>query len=262
MIHIFATVCGRTEFIELQNRAFQKNLQEDFKFTIFNNCMWDRMAEYDGIKSTCQRLGLECIDIQKDPDLIRRCDAIEPLPTFNGRGNYTIVNVAAQYSDNWAWENVISKEPGAILLLHADVFMAQLVKLTSYLERYQLGYVPQARDGAGEYMHDALVLADIPKLPDVKSICWCGGQINGVSVDGGGQTFHYLTAHPELSTLRIGCHYHQDDPGLGFHPTDFEMFHLEDVPAFLHYRTGYNWNGRSTEYHEVKTEWLKRTLAL
>ena len=88
--------------------------------------MWDRPYEYDSIRQACRQLSLEVIDIQKDPDLIRRCDAIEPLPTFNNRGNYSIINLAAQYSDNWAWENVISKSSDPILLLHADVFCRRL----------------------------------------------------------------------------------------------------------------------------------------
>ena len=111
-------------------------------------------------------------------------------------------------------------------------------------------------------MHDALVWADIPKLPDVNTVCWCGGTINNVAVDGGGQTHHYLVAHPELNTLKFGCFYHQDEPETSFHPSDYEMFHVGDSPAFLHYRTGYNWNRRSDDYHAQKTEWLKRRLAL
>ena len=262
MIHVFVTVCGRTEFIRLQVESFRKYLNEPHRFTVFNNCMWDRPHEYNGIVSTCRELGVELIDIQKDPDLIRRCDAIEPLPTFNNRGNYSIINLAAQYSDNWAWENVISKEQMPILLLHADVFPEKPIFLTDAVKGYQLGYVPQARAGAGEYMHDALVYADIPNLPDVNTICWCGGQVNGVAVDGGGQTHHYLEAHPEISTLKFGCFYHQDEPETPFHPSDYEIYQIGDNPAFLHYRTGYNWNHRSREYHEAKESWLKTRLAL
>lgn len=263
MIHIYATSCGRPEFIDFQMRAFQKNLQESFEFTVFNNSMWDKPEEYDGINTTCNRLGIKVIDIQKDAGLIAECEAIEKIKIFNHDGNYTIINLAAQYSDNWAWRNVIAKQQGAIGLFHADVFMIKPAVLTDYLKDNDLVYVPQSRPGlGGDYMHDSLLLANIPNLPAVETINWCGGSINGIAVDGGGHTFHYLEAHPEIKKLGTDYHYVQDDAGLDFHPTDFEYYPLNGYEAFIHYRTGMNWNGRSEGYHEAKTKWLRQQIGL
>lgn len=263
MIQIYVTSCGRPELIDFQMKAFQKNLQEDFRFTVFNNSMWDRPDEYDGINSTCRRLGIEVIDIQKDAGLIAECEAIEKIKIFNGQGNYTIINLAAQYSDNWAWRNVIAQQTDPIALFHADVFAIQPVKISDYLTNHDLVYVPQSRPGlGGDYMHDSLLFANLKNLPDVQSINWCGGLINGIAVDGGGQTFHYLEAHPEIKKLGTGYHYVQDDAGLDFHPSDFEYYPLSGYEAFLHYRTGMNWNSRSQEYHERKTTWLRQQIGL
>lgn len=263
MIHLFVTSCGRPELIELQMQAFQKNLQEVFKFTVFNNSMWDKPQEYNGINEMCRKLHIQVIDIQKDPALIVECEQIEKIKIFNTQGNYTIVNLAAQYSDNWAWRNVISKETGAIGLFHADVFMVRPATLTDYLKNNDLVYVPQSRPGiGGDYMHDSLVLANIQNLPDVQTINWCGGLINGIPVDGGGQTYHYLKAHPDIKKFQIGYHYVQDDLDLDFHPSDFEWYPFDGYEAFLHYRTGMDWNHRGLQYHEAKTKWLMKQLDL
>ena len=111
-------------------------------------------------------------------------------------------------------------------------------------------------------MHDALVLADMSRLPDANEINWWGSLVNGIATDIGGQTFFYLKNHPDLKVTHITPGYCQDDPTLDFHPSEYEVFSINDKPVALHYFRGSNWNYRPDEYHEKKTAWLKRRLNL
>jgi hypothetical protein len=264
MIHIHAFTSNRPDFIELQVRSFQKYLQEDFTFTIFNNSKFDRQNEYAGIEATCRKLGIPTWDVEKDDDLIARCNAVEKSCTvFNNRGSWSNPNCAGCYACCYVWEKYIAKQAGNVCLLHPDVFLDRPVWLSNYLNMTPLAFIPQTRPGLGGlHMHDALVLADMSRLPEPETINWWGSLVNGIATDIGGQTYFYLKAHPELNPTLITPGYCQDNPELDFHPSEYEVFSVNGAPIALHYFRGSNWNYRSEEYHKLKTEWLKRSLKL
>jgi hypothetical protein len=264
LIHIFAFTSNRADFIELQMRSFKKYLQEDFTFTILNNSKFDRLQEYEGIETMCRKWGITTHDIEKDQDLIDRCNAIEKSCTvFNNRGSWSNPNCAGLYACCYAWEKYISLETGPICLLHPDVFLDRPIKLTDYLEKTPLCFIPQSRPNlGGNHMHDALVLADMSRLPDPDQINWWGSLVNGIATDIGGQTYFYLKAHPDLNPTLIQPWYHPDDPEVDFHPAEYEVFAIADKPIALHYFRGSNWNYRPEIYHKLKTAWLKKRLNL
>jgi len=264
MLKIYAFTSNRPDLIELQLLSFEKYLQEPFTFTIFNNSKFDRTHEYNAINGMCKRFGISVFDVEKDQDLIDRCNAVEKSCTvFNDQGRWSNGNCAGCYACCYVWEKFIAKETGNICLLHPDVFLMSPVKLTDYLQSSPLCFIPQTRENLGGFhMHDALVLADMSRLPDPLSINWWGSLVNGIPTDIGGQTYFYLKNHPELEPTYITPWYHEDDPEVDFHPAEYEIFAIADQPIALHYFRGSNWNGRSEEYHRKKTEWLKKQLNL
>lgn len=264
MIKFFAFTSNRSDFIELQVRSFRQYLQEPFEFVIFNNSKFDRMHEYQHIEDTCRKWGVKTFDVEKDDDLVARCNVTEKSCTvFNSRGSWSNPNCAGNYAACYIWEKYILKESGNICLLHPDVFLDRPVKLSDYIQDTPLAFIPQSRPNLGGiHMHDALVLADMSRLPDPQDIFWWGSLVNGIATDIGGQTFFYLQNHPNLNPVLIQPAYCQDDPTLDFHPSEYEVFSVEEKPIALHYFRGSNWNRRSEDYHQKKTEWLKRRLAL
>ena len=264
MLKFFAFTSNRVDLIELQIRSFKKYLQEDFTFTIFNNSKFDRPQEHEGIEQMCRKWGITTHDVEKDQELIDRCNRIETKCTvFNNQGSWSNNNCAGLYACCYVWEKFIVKETGPICLLHPDVFLERPVKLTDYLQDSPLCFIPQTRENlGGNHMHDALVLADMSRLPDAKDIFWWGSLVNGISTDIGGQTYFYLKAHPELIPTYIQPHYYEDDPAVDFHPSEYEIFSINDRPIALHYLRASNWNYRSAEYHQRKTAWLKQRLNL
>lgn len=271
VLKIYAFTAHRPEFIDLQLKCFQKHLQEEFVFTIFNNSNLDCMrVNYNPINEACKKSGVQVIDIQKDVDLIARCQSVEKsCPVFDTQGenigNYPNSNCAGCYAACYAWERVISKETSPILLLHPDVFMVQPSKLTDYLKDYTMGFVSQSRPGlGGNYMHDVCVLADMSKVPEPSAINWWGGRINGCPVDIGGQTFHYFKKHPEIKFFGIRPEFVADDPALDFHPSEYEILRFvpDEKAIFLHYFRGSNWDLKSPGYHVQKEIWLRNILGV
>lgn len=271
MIRIYTISNSRPDFILMQNEMFKRHLKEDYEFTVFNNTHLDAENHHRCmfIDKAIADVGAQDIPVQYDGELAKELQRKEETCSiFNGRGFYSSPNVANAYALCWAWKNVIGKERGNICLLDSDVFLTADIMLSSYLVSHDLCYVPQARPGV-EYMWNAFVLADLKRLPVPETIDWYCGKVNGVPVDVSGQTSRYLLAHPGVRKNFIQPCYTEFDNTLDFSPADYETFwighpHISGSKEkfALHYRSGSNWNGRSDDYHERKTAWLKKQLSL
>ena len=258
MIKLFTFGSNRSDFIGLQMRSFQRHLQEDFELVVFNNARFDTTggADYQGLHEQGRAAGAKVIDVEKDPGLVERCQKIElSCSLFNHAGLYSNANVAHAYALCWAWENHISKEKGAVGIIDSDVFLVEPIKLTDHLYPHQMRNVPDGKphpDGRTfHYMWPTFFLADMPTLPDPQTLNWWCGRIQDVPVDVGGQTYHYFQSHPALDVVPVRRAYFQE--------MDYDEFYLGDK-TILHYRSGSNWNHRTTEYHQRKTAWLKERI--
>jgi hypothetical protein len=265
VIKIFAFTSNRSDLIELQLKSFRKHIQEEFTFTIFNSRKFDYdRTEYPKINEECERLGIPVFDVEKDDELIARCNAAEPrFGVFNAAGKWSNNNCAGNYSACYVWEKFMVKESGPVCLLHPDLFFIKPIKLTDYLKDTPLCFMPQTRPNLGGiHMHDALVLADMVRLPEPEKIFWWGSKVNGIDTDIGGQSFFYLQRHPEINPTLIQQWFREDDPTTDFHPSEYEDIGINDEVVALHYLRASNWNHRPEEYHVKKTAWIKKRLGL
>lgn len=270
MIRIFTFASHRTDFIGLQLDSFRKHLRDEFEFVVFNNSKFDNQGDslYNEIASTCSRLGVRCIDIQKDDNLIRRCQAIEKACTiFQWQGRYSNANVSHAYALCWAWENVMAQERQPIAIFDSDVFLIESISLEKGMAPYDICRIPDGRPRHGRepirYMWPTFVLLNMATLPDPRLMFWYCGQVDGVPVDVAGQTHHYFEAHPELKVLNTPHTHFADSDRCPVGPADFDEFYLPvdgEPRTVFHYRSGSNWNHQSHEYHVRKTEWLKQRI--
>ena len=270
MIRIYTFSTNRPDFIGLQLESFRKNLREDFEYIVFNNARHDITggADYDGIHRMGKELGVRVIDIERDTDLVARCQAIEPGgPVLAPSGQYANANVAHAYALRWAWDNYISKETGPIAIFDSDVFLIQPVKLTDALQDHVMANISDGKPRPNEpdrpilYMWPTFMLADMGKLPDKETLNWWCGRIDGVPVDVGGQTYHYFQSHldlPILNVRRLNAYY-LDSSSCPVNPPNYDEFYLGDA-IILHYRSGSDWDHRGPDYHHKKTEWLKKRI--
>ena len=258
MLKIYTFAHKRPDFISLQMQSFQ-HIKEDFSFTVFNNASFDINREnYEKINLTCQQNNVRVEDVLKD-DCVEYCQRQEAsCPIFLPDGEYHNPNVACAYPLVWAWRNIISRQQDPILILDSDMFVLKDMRFSDWLSYNQLAYLPQGRPEVLEYMWNALVLANTHMLPECRNINWYCGTVNGTPVDVGGQTYHYLQAHPELKVYKIPFQHYWADDKTNFNPSDYEL--MGPDKSVLHYRSGSNWNGRPNEYHTAKTIWLKELL--
>jgi hypothetical protein len=261
MLNIFTFVTNKPDFIELQLKSFQKHLKEEFTFTVFNNAGMGNPEFFSLITEECTRLGIRSINIQYDQDLVNRCEAGGSWPIFRANRRYKDTGAACGYSVCWAWENIISKHQGHILLMHHDMFLIKDVVLTDYLQTNELVFVPQCRPEVDMYMWEGFVLADMDILPEPRSVNWWCGRVNGTKVDVGGQTWHYLKAHPGVRVMCLAPDHTEDDPNVDFHPSRYEFITFNQERIVLHYRAASDWMQLGPEYHAKKKLWLLRQLS-
>lgn len=270
MIKIYTFASNRADFITLQAYSFRKHLKEEFEFIIFNNAKFDITggADYAGIHAVGKAAGAQVIDVVRDMELVNRCQAIESGgPVLASSGQYANANVAHAYALRWAWENHISKEKDIIAILDSDVFLIQPVNLTEELGSHQMLNISDGKPRPAEpdrpilYMWPTFFVADMARLPDAGTLNWWCGRIEGVPVDVGGQTYHYFQAHLDLDVVNVRhLHsYYLDESSCEVHPANYDEFYLTNA-IVLHYRSGSNWNHQTKEFHQKKTEWLKRRI--
>jgi len=260
MIKIFTFGSNRADFIGLQLRSFQRHLKEDIEFVVFNNATYDNGAggNYNGLHEQAKAFGIRMIDVVKDPGLVERCQKIElSCPLFNHQGLYSNANVAHAYALCWAWENHISKERQPIAIFDSDVFLIEPVSLTEMMLPHVMLNVPDGKthqqDGrVFRYMWPTFVVMDMARLPDPETVNWWCGRVENTPVDVGGQTYHYFQAHPDLDVISARKLHHTE-----FSTDEFYLTKGDQCATVLHYRSGSNWDHRSREFHQQKTEWLK-----
>jgi hypothetical protein len=205
--------------------------------------------------------------------IIEACQKREPSCSLFTHDLYSNANVAHAYALCWAWDKYISTETGPIAILDSDVFLIEPINLTEILNGHHICYVQDGKphqDGrVFHYMWPTFSLMNMDRLPEPSTLCWWCGRIEDVPVDVAGQTYHYFQTHPELDTYIIPRKYSHwlEADGItcpepcNFTPTDYDEFYLEGKTV-LHYRSGSNWNGKSPEYHAIKTAWLKRRMGI
>jgi len=258
MLKIYTFAHKRPDFLEIQLKSFQKNLEDDFEFIVFNNAIFDiNKSDYNNINTWCKDNNIQCIDIENNKILSSKFNG-EIL--FNVDGTYANSYLACAYPLCWAWTNIISKTDDKICIIDSDMFFIEKENISNLLDKYDIIYNEQLR-GHIYYMWNGIVFANLSTLPDASSINWWCGRCEGIAVDVGGQTYHYLKKYKDqIKNIKSESIHFDEDPDCGFSPANYEYICLEGRRSILHYIAGSNWNNMSPDYHNKKTEWLKNKL--
>ena len=284
MIKIFSCNGICPQFIELQLDSFQKYLQEDFEYIIFNSKLIDRNPEKaEEVSKVCNSRHIQVVEVPRD----RNTEMLR-LKTDSNAGklfdeNDKIIaaysSATADYMFQWAWEKVISKEQGSICWLHSDVFLTELIKFTDCLQESPLYFNPRRYAFGGDEitcLGEDFVLADMSKLPAPETMNWFSGTIKGRPTVAGGFTYYWLQAHPEVKWLELPIvDSNFDDANVDFHPSRYQFFVLGGK-RMLHYLSGAQVPCRpikggghqdfsiaeAAEYHKKKLAWAKRVIGI
>lgn len=265
VIKIYTFAHKRPDFIELQLKSFEKNLENEYEFIVYNNAVFDKdRTHYNQIQNICKKHNIKCIDVQRDNDLIAKLKSYNNEHIFNGEGMYFNAVIACAYPLCYAWKHNFSSSNDKICIIDSDMFIVEKENFANVLNQYDIMCQLHSRGPNGEvyYIWNGFVLMNLNNLENKSDLVWWCGYVNGYPVDVGGQTFHYLEKNKDK--IKIGGlvqHYIGEDPNCDFSPANYEYFEFgNSVRSILHHRGGSNWHSCSKDYVDRKTIWLKKQI--
>jgi hypothetical protein len=281
---IFTYAYNRPDFVEIQHKTFQKFLEDEYEFVVFNDAVDSSIHRQ--IHAICAQYSIRCIDIPQaihdQPYLPREPEEWYHAPAVRN------VNVV-QYSLNtlgFAHDDVV-------MLIDSDMFLVKKFNISRYMAGYDLAGLKCLKEGV-TYLWIGIAFLNMATMPNKTTINFNCGRVGKVSVDAGGHTHDYLVSNPQVRTryfdnFYINCyggntitsraHNMQDKQyttqllrRLGFNNLAIDLieagahrieFLLDN--HFFHYRSGTNWNHQSNKYHDAKTRlfktFIQKTLA-
>lgn len=279
---IVTAVVNNPTFIEIQYHTLKKYFKGDYEFIVFNDAKdFPDMTNGNDvtikakIETTCQNLGIECINIPNEHHATVLCAAIRCADSMN--------YILQYQKDN----------PDKYLLLDSDMFLIDTFDIEKY-SNYDCAIVLQSRNENNiNYFWNGIYYFDMIKMKNIELLNWncCPGcdvggmmqqwlqlQMNGSNMPNTDEIrrtdkkFHTETIY----FIKHLCSCSWDKTEL---PTNLQERHniidfiKQDVrnkndkfcceiydDVFLHYKAGGNWNGEGMELHNYLTNLLKKVL--
>lgn len=186
MMHIYTYAHKRPDFIKIQLNSIEKHVKSDYKYVVFNNSI-DSKELYDEIHDTCKELGVECVDIQKDWDVINATNRIGPM--INGYAN---PNVACSYPIIWTFKKYISDQE-KVCIIDSDMFFMEDINFEDLMGDKDVVCIPQYRANHSiKYYWNAFICLNLKQNPLLKNLDWNFGCVDGTETDVGGFMNDYL----------------------------------------------------------------------
>lgn len=172
-----------------------------------------------------------------------------------------------------------------LVLLDSDVFLIKKINIRDVLKGYDLaGW--HISNGHVHYLWHGLAILNMATLPNIRSLNFNCGKVEGKPIDAGGYSYFYLKNNPSIK-IRWLDYYHagslycqsckQSQKAMCNHNIEvlqkrgLKEHHIELLHAaqnieffynntFLHYRGGTNWDNKNEQYHNNKTKAIDKFL--
>lgn len=232
----------RSDFIPMQRDCLKKYLVEPFEYVVFNNTPDGQSAS--NVESVCSQNNIRCVRVADRNGSI-------------GSGSHAAAL-------NWSFRNIILPEKcDYLILIDFDMFLMSSFSIESFLADSDMSGVQQS-NGVTTYYWPGMLILRISALPNVETIDFSCGVIDGVQIDSGGFISYYVKNNPNIRiknmvhTCQIASQQH------------FSDFFVEDISSkygpdfgfeiyaekFLHYGRGSNWNNSPQDFVDKKTALL------
>ncbi len=192
---IFTCAFNRPDFIEIQHKTFQKFIEDDYEFVVFNDASNHNAEQH--IKNMCDKYDIECIRIP--PEIHNK----PYLPRWPGENYHApaVRNVnAVMYSLNTRGFD----HDDILVMLESDVFLVKPINISQLMQHYDIAgrfITPSKRIGwIGEitYLWHGLAFLNLKTMPNKRTITFNCGRVDNTPVDAGGQSYYYLRNNPEI----------------------------------------------------------------
>lgn len=245
MNKIYSVHYNRPDLLELQYFSIKSHLKNEFLFTVINNANDNNIRlELDSI---CKKLNLE---------------------VFYGNGTSELAGEHHQQALNNCWKSLCVNDKNYVWLLDGDVFLLQDIEINSFMNGCAIAGARQNREPNYNYLTPCIVIFDMTKLPEPELINWSGCFVNGVGLDTGGSTYFYLEKYKNIKNnskdLRSSWHIKKENNNLHCLPDSLVSLYKDEYcieffgNEFIHYRASSNWNYKSNNHHDLKTNFIRK----
>lgn len=244
MIKIYTFADKRPDFIILQNKLFKKFIEDDYEFIVINAASSNELKE--NINFVCEKLNLQCLNF---PVL----NHFSPQP-------------ACSKPIQWCWDNYISKDNKNIsFIIDSDMFLVGAFNVEKYLNNNDICADYDKRLHVN-YIWNGLMIFS-PNLKNKNEMNFSEGVVDGVVTDVGGNLYYYIKKYnPKIKHIENIGYIHKDNKNTHLLPVNIQEIYEDSYlceffeQKFFHYRAGSNWNNKNTEYHNKKTQMLKKLI--
>lgn len=192
---------SRPDFITLQKKLFEKFLDDDYEFVVFNDAQTESMANL--IETVCKENELLCIRIPQD---IHTLPYLPRLPEESlQQSNVRHANCVQFSLDVLGFDHL-----GIVFIVDSDMFLLRNFSISHYMEPKDIAAFTKTAPGNIFCLCPALTILNMPKLPDVRTLNFNCGRIYGFLVDSGGWTHYYLKDHSEVKVTSVTTLYSQE----------------------------------------------------
>lgn len=251
---------NRPDFIPLQDITFKMLLKDEYEFVVFNDARNPQFRQQ--IYDVCKELGLRCIGI---PQEIHDRPYLKRLPREDFNHSCCRCANVVQYSLN----ELGFFHDDIVAIVDSDLFLIKPFSIREYMKGYALAGLDQERKHV-HYIWNGLVFFDMPNLPDKNKLDFNCGEVDGIPVDVGGQTYHYLKKHREVRVRYVNEFYPHElkkksveslpefgitQKTMSFITAGFDRSALLLDSTFFHYQSA-TWDNKGENYHQKKTAML------
>ncbi len=184
-------------FIELQHKTFDKFVQNEYEYVVFNDANNEPMARK--IAETCAQYGVRCVRIPQEihtrPYLPRQ--PRDPLQRPNIRHANCV-----QYS----FDTLGFDHDGIVMVIDSDMMLTRPLNFEEYMADKDIAAFMKGSSPNVGYLCPALCIFKMNALPDPHSMNFNCGIADGASVDSGGWTHYYIKKYREQLKL-VGVSY-------------------------------------------------------
>ena len=244
---------NRPDFIEIQYKTFNRFLKDDYEFVVFNDAPDMKMENQ--IVKMCQKYAIKCIRIPQ---------TIHDMPYLPHEGGFNSPHARCANVVQYSLDTFGFDCDGIVAIIDSDLFLIHDFSIEEYMNGYDIAAWAQDR-GKVQYIWNGIVFLDMRRLPNKRTLNFNCGTVEDETVDVGGYTYYYFQQNPTVAYKMMNGLYmkrraYKSLPSnldssvkkfLRRKPDNIEFF--IDF-AFLHYRSGANWNKKSSKYHEKKTK--------
>lgn len=242
MIHIFTSVVNRPDFVLLQNKLFEKFLEDKYQFHIVDDSIEEDISQK--FKDICSENNFK---YYKKPE---RENPLNPAQ-------------ACADTVQWTYDNLIKKNhlDDIVFFCDSDLFLIDNFNISEYMSDAVISGLPQRR-GSVTYMWNGIMFFNMLKIKEIDlDIDFSDGQVNGELTDVGGNTYYYFKKN-NIEMKKTD----EQSPTYPTHFNDIEIqneevthgynFELHLDGKFLHYRAATNWH---SNWRGSKDPLLKKT---